>query len=498
MFQAPSSSGKSAYRPASRRPSKVTMMCRSSHFSVAYRPASQIVTCPPPYSRAAIVPLNEAYSSGWSSVGTARRLVPGAVGGPFGTAQLFSTPSRSSRRSQCTRSPARPRGVWCSWTTKVSSLPDGRALPAAGTGSAVRAGSRLARYSASGSSRRSRWPAGTSGAAAGALGRRLVGGGLLGRRALRRSRLLGRGLLRRSRLLGGRLLLGRRGLVGRLVGGLVGGVVRDVVGRAAAGALDAAPQRAHEVDDGTAGVLDLGRLRDLATALLGLQKRGHRLAVVVGELGRVELAGHRGDQRLGHLQLLRPDGDVLVEEAEVGLTDLVGPPHRVQHEHPVADAQHGQRLALPDGDLGDGDLAGVLERVAQQHVRAGRRAVGLEVVGLLELDRVDLVLVDELQDVDLPPGAQGHLVEVLVGEDDDLAVGQLVALGDVAVLDLFTVDRADPLVLDPSAVGRVDLVEADVLVLGRGVELHADADEAERHSPAPDRSHAAPFPKRAP
>src|SRR5687767_6798660 len=209
------------------------MMCRSSHFSVAYRPASQMVTCPPPYSPAAIVPLNDAYSSGWSSVGTASRLLPCSSGGPFGTAQLFRTPSRSSRRSQCTRSPVLPRGVWCSWTTKVSSLPSGSALPAGGTGSAVRAGSRLARYSASGSCCRPRGRAGTSGATAGALGRWLVRrllrrrGLLLGGR-LRHRPLLGGGLLRR-RLLRGRLLrrgrlLGRGALCGRSV--LGGRVVR--------------------------------------------------------------------------------------------------------------------------------------------------------------------------------------------------------------------------------------------------------------------------------
>src|SRR5215218_7431630 len=207
------------------------MMCRSSHFSVVYRPASQMVTCPPPYSPAAMVPEKDAYSSGWSSVGTASRLVPGLVGGPLGTAQLFRTPSRSRRRSQWTRSPVRPRGVWCSCTTNVSSLPSGRALPAAGTGSAVRRGSRLARYSASGSSRRPRGPAGTSGAAASALGRRLVGG-LLRRRRLLRGRLLGGRLLHGrlfcGRLLGGGGLLRRRRLRrGRL---LVGGVVvRGVV-----------------------------------------------------------------------------------------------------------------------------------------------------------------------------------------------------------------------------------------------------------------------------
>src|SRR4051812_34995748 len=194
-------------------------MWSSAHFPVAYRPASQMVTEPPPYSPAVIVPANAAYSSGWSSVGTASRLGPFSVGGPFGTAQLFRTPSRSSRRSQCTRSPVRPRGVWCSWTTNVSSFPAGSGLPAAGTGSAVLRGSRLARYSASGSPRRPREAVGTSGAAAGALGRRLLlcrllRRGLLLRRLLGRRGLLRGGLLRR-RLPGGRLL--RR----RVAGGVV-------------------------------------------------------------------------------------------------------------------------------------------------------------------------------------------------------------------------------------------------------------------------------------
>ncbi len=52
------------------------------------------------------------YSSGWSSVWTARWLSSGSVGMPFGTAHDASTPSRSRRRSQCRRR------AWCSWITK--------------------------------------------------------------------------------------------------------------------------------------------------------------------------------------------------------------------------------------------------------------------------------------------------------------------------------------------------------------------------------------------
>ena len=49
--------------------------------------------------------------------------------------------------------------------------------------------------------------------------------------------------------------------------------------------------------------------------------------------------------------------------------------------------------------------------------------------------------------------------------------------------------RADPLVLDPAAVLGVHLAERDVVVLGRGVELHGHADQPEGHGALPDRSH---------
>ena len=48
---------------------------------------------------AGITPSKSKYSSGWSSTCTAMRFTSGSSVGPFGTAQLISTPSASSRRS---------------------------------------------------------------------------------------------------------------------------------------------------------------------------------------------------------------------------------------------------------------------------------------------------------------------------------------------------------------------------------------------------------------
>ena len=62
-------------------------------------PRSQIITVPPPYWPFGIVPSKSLYSIGWSSTWIASRFSPGTRLGPRVTAQLFITPSSSSRKS---------------------------------------------------------------------------------------------------------------------------------------------------------------------------------------------------------------------------------------------------------------------------------------------------------------------------------------------------------------------------------------------------------------
>ena len=93
---------------------------------------------PAPYSPAGICPSKVAYSSGWSSVWTARRRTPRVVGRPFGTAQLLSTPPASRRRSKCSRR------ALCRCTTKTGGPSDGAGAPSP-AGSGVRSLCRLRR-----------------------------------------------------------------------------------------------------------------------------------------------------------------------------------------------------------------------------------------------------------------------------------------------------------------------------------------------------------------
>jgi len=98
----------------------------------------------------------------------------------------------------------------------------------------------------------------------------------------------------------------------------------------------------------------------------------------------------------------------------------------------------------------------------QQGIGLDGPVLGHQVVGVLEVDGVDVDQVDELLDVDGPAGLGVDGVELL-GVDDDIATpAQVVALDDVVVVDFLAVDRAHAFLVDTAAVGVVELVEPDV------------------------------------
>src|SRR6266540_2560351 len=251
---------------------------------------------------------------------------------------------------------------------------------------------------------------------------------------------------------------------------------------------DAGSQGLHQVDH-------LRGLRLLAVGdLLALDLLGDQLleggAVLVAELLGLEVGREALDQAAGHPHLLRPDLHLLVEHLEARRTDLVGPEHRLQHEDVVAQAQGGQVLLVAEGNLGEGDLAVVHHGLAQQLVGLEAGRLGHQVIGLLEENRVDLVGVDEALDLDRLGAGHRQGVELLLGQGHVVVLLVLVALDDLGILDLFAVDRADALVADAAAVGLVELVEAEALLLGGAVHAHRDRHQPERDRALPDGLHA--------
>lgn len=76
--------------------------------------------------------------------------------------------------------------------------------------------------------------------------------------------------------------------------------------------------------------------------------------------------------------------------------------------------------------------------------------------------------------------------DLVIGQHDVLAVGPFVSADDLRAWNLAVLLGADPALLQPLAVGGVDLVEVDRAVLGRGIDLDRDGGTPERDRPVPD------------
>src|SRR6185312_16490729 len=133
---------------------------------------------------------------------------------------------------------------------------------------------------------------------------------------------------------------------------------------------------------------------------------------------------------------------------------------------------------LAEREVNDCRAIRLVESPPQQHVSLRRFRIGFEKIAAIEHDGVDLVARYELDDLDLSAALLGEGTQVVVGENDG-AVALLVRLVDVIEIDDSPTDLAASLIADATAVFVMHLVQVDVVILGRAVELDRNVHEAE-------------------
>ena len=130
--------------------------------------------------------------------------------------------------------------------------------------------------------------------------------------------------------------------------------------------------------------------------------------------------------------------------------------------------------------LADGGLAGLLQGFEQEGVRLVGRLLRSHVVGAVVVHRVDLFDVDERDDVDSAPALDGDALELLVGDDDELAFADLVSLDGLGALDDSVVTRGrDHLLADRLARLGVERPELGIRALRGHPEGDRDVHQAE-------------------
>jgi hypothetical protein len=100
-------------------------------------------------------------------------------------------------------------------------------------------------------------------------------------------------------------------------------------------------------------------------------------------------------------------------------------------------------LTVAEHDLRHGDFPRLAHRPAQQRVGLLASRLHRQIVRLVEVARIDLSLVDEIDDIDGPGDLQCDLLEVLVIEDHVMPWLVLVALDQVLIVDWLLVRLAD-------------------------------------------------------
>ncbi len=145
-------------------------------------------------------------------------------------------------------------------------------------------------------------------------------------------------------------------------------------------------------------------------------------------------------------------------------------------------------LLLPDRHLGDPHSALGGEGLLKNSVGLDPGLLRGKEIGGLVHPRVDLGLVDELNDVDQLVAFGIGRGEFIVGEHDVAVLLELVALDDVIPDDLRAVGFGHSLVLDRRVVGLAELFELGGLVVGGGVQTDGDGHQPEVDGAFPDCS----------
>ena len=159
----------------------------------------------------------------------------------------------------------------------------------------------------------------------------------------------------------------------------------------------------------------------------------------------------------------------------------------LERDHAVADAERTKILAVAHHELRDPGQAGILERTQQETVDLLAALLGPEVVRACEVDRVDLLVGNEVGDLDRPISLGARCLEVLVLHQDVLAGLELEGLDHLVVRDGLVLELANLLVSDRALVGLVDEVEVQLVLGDRAVQAHRHVDEAEADRARPDR-----------
>src|SRR6266478_32509 len=163
-----------------------------------------------------------------------------------------------------------------------------------------------------------------------------------------------------------------------------------------------------------------------------------------------------------------------------GRSYLIGIEHRVQR-HALAPRPHNHDVfTLMHGELGDGSVAGLFHRFHKQLISLHPGVLRRHVIRGVEVQRVHLLQLHELQDFHHARRGRLDLVEFFFAEQHVLILLVFVALHNLGPFHVAIANGTKQRLLEARMALFVELVETDALAAGRGKHSYWHRNQATR------------------
>ena len=206
-----------------------------------------------------------------------------------------------------------------------------------------------------------------------------------------------------------------------------------------------------------------------------------RIDIAVVKLLRLEGGRAFVDDADGKVQHVLV-GDVIGQATEVGLRlrHLVGVAQHFQHHSAPAGLERDKLFAAAHGQLAKADLPGLAQRVPQHGIGLLGQIIGRHhEIGLFIIEDVDRIGFHELDEVERLSALDLHRLDLILLQQDIIALRYLEALED-----FLRIDRADArdhlVIMNGLARGFMDLTEAHRSAgFGGGVDFDRDGNQCQ-------------------
>ena len=211
-----------------------------------------------------------------------------------------------------------------------------------------------------------------------------------------------------------------------------------------------------------------------------------RLAIIVAIFFRFPLRAHAVDERFRHVHLPLPHLNLFREVEFARIGEFFGEVHQLENEYAVFRFNAGEILPRFDHNLRDADFLALCEGIPQKGIGFVPSFLRLQIIGLVEKNRVDLFLSDEVLDFHGLRCFQVDPLKILIFEHDVFPLFVFVTFHNFVPRNFLAVLFGDTLVIHRTQIAFAQQTKLEFLASRSGIKSDWNVNQPETDAAFPD------------